>query len=149
CPVEDTGRNSVKPSTTPRMNALKRSKDMGGSVARAGDTSRRPVPRGESSNRPSAFPATSTRGQPPRPNIAQVARGLFGFSNRPVSSIRRCQGPPGTNSATPMELERRIRYQRRMVTLFHHPFCPHSRFVRLALGEYGLEARLIEERAWE
>ena len=25
----------------------------------------------------------------------------------------------------------------RMLTLFHHPFCPHSRFVRLALGEYG------------
>ncbi|HMH61306.1 MAG TPA: glutathione S-transferase family protein, partial [Bradyrhizobium sp.] len=24
-----------------------------------------------------------------------------------------------------------------MFTLFHHPFCPHSRFVRLALGEYG------------
>ncbi len=36
-----------------------------------------------------------------------------------------------------------------MLTLFHHPFCPHSRFVRLALGEYGLEARLIEERTWE
>jgi glutathione S-transferase len=34
-------------------------------------------------------------------------------------------------------------------TLFHHPFCPHSRFVRLLLGEYGLEARLIEERVWE
>ena len=25
-----------------------------------------------------------------------------------------------------------------MLTLFHHPFCPHSRFVRLALGEYGI-----------
>jgi glutathione S-transferase len=36
-----------------------------------------------------------------------------------------------------------------MFTLFHHPFCPHSRFVRLALGEYGLELRLVEERAWE
>jgi glutathione S-transferase len=36
-----------------------------------------------------------------------------------------------------------------MLTLFHHPFCPHSRFVRLALGEYGLEPRLIEERTWE
>jgi glutathione S-transferase len=44
---------------------------------------------------------------------------------------------------------RQIRYQRRMVTLFHHPFCPHSRFVRLALGEYRLETRLIEERVWE
>jgi glutathione S-transferase len=36
-----------------------------------------------------------------------------------------------------------------MLTLFHHPFCPHSRFVRLALGEYGLEVRLIEERTWD
>ena len=36
-----------------------------------------------------------------------------------------------------------------MLTLFHHPFCPHSRFVRLALGEMGLDARLVEERTWE
>ena len=36
-----------------------------------------------------------------------------------------------------------------MITLFHHPFCPHSRFVRLALNEYGIEPRLIEERPWE
>jgi glutathione S-transferase len=36
-----------------------------------------------------------------------------------------------------------------MLTLFHHPFCPHSRFIRLALGEYRLEAELVEERVWE
>ena len=36
-----------------------------------------------------------------------------------------------------------------MVTLYHHPFCPHSRFVRLALGEMGIEPKLVEERAWE
>ena len=36
-----------------------------------------------------------------------------------------------------------------MITLYHHPFCPHSRFVRLALGEYGIEPTLIEERPWE
>ncbi len=36
-----------------------------------------------------------------------------------------------------------------MLTLFHHPFCPHSRFIRLALAEYGLEARLVEERVWD
>jgi glutathione S-transferase len=36
-----------------------------------------------------------------------------------------------------------------MLTLFHHPFCPHSRFVRLALGEAGLAVRLVEERVWE
>jgi glutathione S-transferase len=36
-----------------------------------------------------------------------------------------------------------------MITLYHHPFCPHSRFVRLALGEYGIETNLVEERVWE
>jgi len=36
-----------------------------------------------------------------------------------------------------------------MLTLFHHPFCPHSRFVRLALEELGLASRLVEERVWE
>ena len=36
-----------------------------------------------------------------------------------------------------------------MLTLFHHPFCPHSRFIRLALGEYDLAARMVEERVWE
>src|SRR6185503_5837292 len=36
-----------------------------------------------------------------------------------------------------------------MLTLFHHPFCPHSRFVRLALSELGLAPRLVEERVWE
>jgi glutathione S-transferase len=36
-----------------------------------------------------------------------------------------------------------------MVTLFHHPFCPHSRFVRIVLGEYGATAGLVEERTWE
>jgi glutathione S-transferase len=46
-------------------------------------------------------------------------------------------GPTGTVTAP------------RMSTLFHHPFCPHSRFVRLALSEYGVAARLIEERTWE
>ncbi|KAA5600428.1 glutathione S-transferase family protein [Blastochloris sulfoviridis] len=36
-----------------------------------------------------------------------------------------------------------------MPELFHLPFCPLSRFVRLALGEYGVDARLIEERPWD
>ena len=36
-----------------------------------------------------------------------------------------------------------------MITLFHHPFCPHSRFVRLVLGELGLDSKLVEERVWE
>ena len=34
-----------------------------------------------------------------------------------------------------------------MAHLFHHPLCPHSRFARLALAEYGLETDLIEEAA--
>jgi glutathione S-transferase len=36
-----------------------------------------------------------------------------------------------------------------MLTLFHYPLCPHSRFVRVALGEYGINPRLVEERTWE
>ena len=36
-----------------------------------------------------------------------------------------------------------------MLTLFHHPFCPHSRFVRLVLAELGAAPRLAEERVWE
>jgi glutathione S-transferase len=36
-----------------------------------------------------------------------------------------------------------------MLTLFHHPSCPHSRFVRLVLEELGLGAGLVEVRTWE
>jgi glutathione S-transferase len=36
-----------------------------------------------------------------------------------------------------------------MLTLFQHPLCPLSRYVRLIMGEYGIEARLVEERFWE
>src|SRR5262249_53452192 len=36
-----------------------------------------------------------------------------------------------------------------MLTLLHHPFCPHSRFVRVIAAEYGLNPTLIEERPWE
>src|SRR5205085_3716368 len=35
------------------------------------------------------------------------------------------------------------------LTLFHHPFCPQSRFVRCALGELGIKPRLVEEGVWE
>jgi glutathione S-transferase len=35
------------------------------------------------------------------------------------------------------------------LTLFHHPFCPLSRFVRFVLGEYGLPVRQVGERVWE
>jgi glutathione S-transferase len=36
-----------------------------------------------------------------------------------------------------------------MLTLFHHPLCPFSRFARLAVAEYGLTAKLVEERPWD
>jgi glutathione S-transferase len=36
-----------------------------------------------------------------------------------------------------------------MAILYHHPLCPHSRFVRLVLDEYSLDAELVEERAFE
>lgn len=36
-----------------------------------------------------------------------------------------------------------------MAKLHHHPICPHSRFIRLVLGELGLEVELREERVWE
>jgi glutathione S-transferase len=36
-----------------------------------------------------------------------------------------------------------------MLTLFHQTLCPHSRYVRLIFGEYGIATRLVEERFWE
>ncbi len=36
-----------------------------------------------------------------------------------------------------------------MLTLLHQMLCPHSRYVRLILGEYGIPTRLQEERFWE
>jgi glutathione S-transferase len=36
-----------------------------------------------------------------------------------------------------------------MLTLFQQSLCPFSRYVRLILGEYGIQVRLVEERFWE
>jgi glutathione S-transferase len=36
-----------------------------------------------------------------------------------------------------------------MLTLFQQTLCPLSRYVRLILGEYGIDARLVEEPFWE
>lgn len=33
-----------------------------------------------------------------------------------------------------------------MAILHHYPLCPHSRFIRLALGEFGIVPELLEER---
>jgi glutathione S-transferase len=37
----------------------------------------------------------------------------------------------------------------RMLTLFHQLLCPHSRYIRLIVGEHGLDARLVDERFWD
>jgi glutathione S-transferase len=36
-----------------------------------------------------------------------------------------------------------------MASLFHHPLCPRSRYIRLLLAEYGINAELIDERPYE
>ena len=36
-----------------------------------------------------------------------------------------------------------------MTELYYHPLCPHSRFIRLILGEFGIEPHLIEERVFD
>ena len=36
-----------------------------------------------------------------------------------------------------------------MAILYHHPICPHSRFIRIVLAEYGMEPDLVEERPYE
>ena len=36
-----------------------------------------------------------------------------------------------------------------MAKLYHHPLCPHSRFVRTVLAELGMEPELVEERPFE
>lgn len=33
--------------------------------------------------------------------------------------------------------------------LYHHPMSANSRFVRLLIGEYGIDAELIQENTWE
>lgn len=33
--------------------------------------------------------------------------------------------------------------------LIHHRLCPHSRFIRIVLAEYGLSAELVDEPVWE
>src|ERR1700730_4279106 len=55
----------------------------------------------------------------------------------------------GTSKSLNVSLSRRDLQRGPMYTLFHHSFCPHSRFIRLALGEHGLDLRLVEERGWE
>jgi len=77
------------------------------------------------------FPTTNCGGRPRGPQNARLLNP--GLTDRPPRlggvHLRRVRGS--------------------MISLYHHPFCPHSRFIRLALAEYGLEPKLIEERVWE
>lgn len=66
---------------------------------------------------------------PARPGKPVAPRRPGGYENAPSGALR-----PAISEAMP--------------ELYHRPFCPLSRFVRLALGEYGVEAELIEERPW-
>jgi glutathione S-transferase len=36
-----------------------------------------------------------------------------------------------------------------MPVLYHHPFSPHARFIRLVLAEAGVETDMVEENPWE
>jgi glutathione S-transferase len=36
-----------------------------------------------------------------------------------------------------------------MAVLHHYALCPHSRFVRLSLGEMGIESETADERPWD
>ena len=120
CPVEDTGRNSVSPSTTPKSVALNRSKSIG---KRSGFRRCRGT----------ASEACKLAGPALSRKKARLGNGKDCSSSSLRSTLRRdCTSlynrQQGTNSPS-------------MLTLFHHPVCPHSRFVRLALGEYGVDAQ--------
>src|SRR5271169_3568337 len=70
------------------------------------------------------------------------ARGL------PLGGARPIPGPAcRANRSARLEDERFS--DPRMATLHHHPICPRSRFIRLVLGEIGLDVELKEERVWE
>src|SRR5262245_58665720 len=86
-PVEDTGRNSVRPSTTPRTKALNRSKII--DELRRQEVNERRAAAGEDGSGTCAFPLSLTPEQRGRANIAQVARGLY-----PRSAARLNLGAP-------------------------------------------------------
>jgi glutathione S-transferase len=44
---------------------------------------------------------------------------------------------------------RKFGQKRQAMQLYHQFFCPHSRFIRLVLAEYGIEAELLEEHEWK
>src|SRR5579862_5158459 len=130
CPVEDTGRNSVTPSTMPRKIALITSNVIASSAAGRARQRRGCLRR-----------VVAYKGM-----IARDRGSGFRNQGGNVSGVK------SEVSAARQALMPDARYltpDPAMLTLFHHPFCPHSRFVRLVLEELRLEPRLVEERTWE
>ena len=39
--------------------------------------------------------------------------------------------------------------QGEIIQLYHQPFCPHSRYIRLVLSGHGIDPQLIAEKVWE
>src|SRR3569623_3489787 len=118
-PVEDTGRNSVTPSMIPRITA-----------------------------RIVSDIFTVHFGWKSGPLLAYS----FFSRNRQMRNHALCRGFGGLvwrrttidGLLSISEIVKGCKF-----TLIPHPFCPHSRFIRLVFGEYGLDLRLVEERGWE
>ena len=83
----------------------------------------------------SAFRASSRSGQEKSQALAQFALLARLSIVRPAipAALTRASPPAGLHADT----------------LLQQPLCPLSRYVRLILGEYGIPARLAEERFWE
>jgi len=138
-PVDDTGTNSVNPSTMPRTmdlttSAIMRSAAMVRSATKTGGTGR---PRRTGINAACACGATSVAEQCQSERRSTV---LMAVRHCAEICIRWSCLIPALSVVYPLES---------MLTLLHHPFCPAPDFIRLVLGEYGLDAGLVDERVWE
>ena len=107
CPVDDTGRNSVRPSRRPRSMACQ--------ISMWDNAPDRPLINRERGS-VARFPAA--RHALPRPGAMSQSSVAFWCHTA-------------------------------MHTLTHFRLCPHSRSIRIALDELGVEAELVEERPWE
>jgi glutathione S-transferase len=57
--------------------------------------------------------------------------------------------PPYGGSFALISLLFFLSLQNPMAVLYHHPLCPHSRYIRLLFTEMGIAAELVEEKIWE
>ena len=130
----DDGRGSRRAGSAPRMPC--RSTGSRGNGRRAGDA---PVEEtGMNSVRPSSRPSSAAS-----INLATV----MGISGRERRGESAASSPRGRAAAiarkahaalgSPALRASRLSQRRTTMQLYHFPFCPHSRFVRLVLGEYG------------